>query len=123
MRVTGLTEEAFLVKGVQTGRTQPELLGIMAQQVLRKVVCRLQSSFFTVMIDEATDVSNVEQVVVVIRHVGDDLSVQEEFIGLYQTESLKARSLALIIKDRLQDCYAKTLKYNCVEVNVMMGRV
>ena len=78
---------------------QNELLCIMAQQVLRKVVPKLQSSFFTIMIDETTDASNVEQVVIVIRNVDDDLSVCEEFIGLYQTHSIQANSLAAIIKD------------------------
>lgn len=53
------------------------------------------------MIDETTDASNSEQVVIAIRYVGDDLSVHEEFIGLYQTDSLLARSLAAIIKDTL----------------------
>ena len=53
------------------------------------------------MIDETTDTSNSEQVVIVIIYVGDDLSVHEEFIGLYQTDSLLAGSLAAISKDTL----------------------
>lgn len=51
------------------------------------------------MIDETTDISNTEQVVLVFRWVNSDLSVYEEFIGLYQTESLQASSLVQIIKD------------------------
>ena len=40
------------------------------------------------MIDETTDVANTEQVVLVFQWVNSELSVHEEFVGLYQTESL-----------------------------------
>ena len=80
---------------------QNELLNIMAQQVLRKVVRHFQSTFYTIMIDETTDSSNSEQLVIVIRWVNDDLSIHEEFIGLYKTDSIKAKSLVAIIKDTL----------------------
>ena len=53
------------------------------------------------MIDEMTDFSNAEQVVIVIRWISDDLSVHEEFIGLYKTDSIQAKSLVAIIKDTL----------------------
>ena len=78
---------------------QNEILSIMAKAVLRKVVLQFQSSFFTVMIDETTDIANTEQVVLVFRWVNSELSVHEEFLGLYRTESLQATSLVQIIKD------------------------
>ena len=53
------------------------------------------------MVDETTDCSNVEQVVIVVRWVSDDLSVHEDFIGLYKTDSIQAKSLVSIIKDTL----------------------
>lgn len=73
----------------------------MAQQVLRKIICQFQSKYYTIMIDETTDASNAEQVVFVIRWVSDDLSVHEEFIGLYHADSIQAQSLVAIIKDSL----------------------
>ena len=55
---------------------QTEILKTMALQVLRQVVESIQSApFLTIVIDEATDVSNKEQVVVCFRWV------DEEFIG------------------------------------------
>ena len=60
---------------------QNELIYIMAQQILRLIVQRFQSKYFTIMIDEATDVSNSEQVVIVLRWVDEDLSVQEDFFS------------------------------------------
>ena len=53
------------------------------------------------MIDEATDLANIEQVVLVIRLVNNNLTVTEDFIGLYKTESVESSSLVSIIKDVL----------------------
>ena len=51
------------------------------------------------MIDETTDISNREQVTIVIRRVDEDLEVYEEFIGLYQVDSICAERLTEVIKD------------------------
>ena len=53
------------------------------------------------MIDETTDVSNQEQVTIVIQRVDVDLEVYEEFIGLYQVASIGADSLTAVIKDTM----------------------
>ena len=65
---------------------QNKILSVMAKAVLQKVVLQFQSSFFTIMIDETTDIANTEQVVVIFRWVNSELSVHEEFVGLYRTE-------------------------------------
>ena len=63
---------------------QNEILSIMAQTILRGIVKQIQSSiFFSLIVDEITDVSNREQVVLVFRWVTDNLAVHEEFFGLY----------------------------------------
>ena len=56
---------------------QNEILSVMVKAVLRKVVLQFQSSLFTVMIDETTDIANTEQVVLVFRWVNSELSVHE----------------------------------------------
>ena len=53
------------------------------------------------MIDEATDLSNTEQVMLVFRYVKEDLTVVIQFIGLYQTDAIDSRSLVRIIQDSL----------------------
>ena len=64
---------------------QNEILQIMAWHVLREVVTSIQSaSFLTLMVDETTDVSNKEQVVICFRWVDSKLEAHEVFIGLYQ---------------------------------------
>ena len=60
---------------------QNGILSIMAQAILRRLVRRIQSSvFFTLMVDETTDISNREQVVLVFRWVEDDLTVHEDLL-------------------------------------------
>ena len=82
---------------------QNEILKTMAMSVSRDLASCLQSSpFLTLMMDETTDVSNTEQVVIVFRWVSDSLEVHEEFLGLYQVASIKAEVLASIAIDCLQ---------------------
>ena len=81
---------------------QNELLSIMALQVLRSIASQIQAAvFFTVMLDEATDCANREQVVLVFRWVDEDLTPHEEFIGLYLTASITAAALLAIIEDTI----------------------
>ena len=51
------------------------------------------------MANETTDASNREQFTVIIRRASEDLQVDEEFIGLYQTSTTDAATLAALIKD------------------------
>ena len=45
------------------------------------------------MVDEATDVSNKEQLTIVIRCIDDDFIVSEEFLGLYYLSAIDAQSI------------------------------
>ena len=81
---------------------QNEILSIMAQTILRGIVKQIQSSiYFSLMVDETTDVSNREQVVLVFRWIAEDLTVHEDFFGLYQTDTIDAKALVHLIKDTL----------------------
>ena len=63
---------------------QNKMLTIMSLRVLIKIVSAMQKAlFYTVMVDETTDCSNKEQVLLVTRWVDEDLNVHESFIGLY----------------------------------------
>ena len=81
---------------------QNEILKIMALEVLRQVAVNLQgASFYTIMVDETTDISNDEQVVLCLRWVDNTFDVHEEFVGLYKVESISSNSLVAVIKDTL----------------------
>ena len=74
----------------------------MALQVLSKTTANLQSSAnFTIMVDETTDMSNKEQVVLVFWWVDSDLVPHEKFVGLYQTDSTTSNALVAMIRDVL----------------------
>lgn len=57
--------------------------------------------FLSIMIDETTDVSNREQVVVCLRWVDRGLQAHEEFIGLHAVESTAATVLVGVVRDVL----------------------
>ena len=81
---------------------QNEILEIMAHMVIRGVLDDLSSSpFLAIMVDETTDKSNQEQLTLVIRWVGKDLSVSEEFLGLYALDKTDAESIATVMLDAL----------------------
>ena len=81
---------------------QNEMVKVMATRILRKIACDLQSSpFYTIMLDETADVANIEQVVVCLRWVSERFEAHEEFIGLYQVESIEAERLYRVISDVL----------------------
>ena len=81
---------------------QNEILKVMALNVLRKVVSSLRSTrFVTVMMDETTDASNFEQVVICLRWVDGNLDAHEDFIGLYKVACTEAATLFTVLQDVL----------------------
>ena len=71
----------------------------MAFKVLRELASFLHATpFYMVMMDETTDVSNCEQVMVCLQWISEDFEENEEFMGLY---SIKAEILLSAIKDVL----------------------
>ena len=91
---------------------QNDMLKVMAYKVLRNINSQLHSSsFFTIMADETTDVSNKEQIVIFFRYVNNnDFSVEEEFLGLYCVPSIESDTLASILKDTLSRLNLKLFK-------------
>ena len=71
----------------------------MALAILRKIAANIQKSKFSILVDETTDQSVKEQVVIVLRWVDEKLEVHEDFIGLYVTDSIIANSLVSLIHD------------------------
>ena len=80
---------------------QNEILCIMVLCIQREITNDVSGQWYTIMVDETTDMSNTEQLVFCIRYVDSNLEVHEEFIGLYSLESTSAESLFSTIKDIL----------------------
>ena len=81
---------------------QNEMLEIMALQILRDIVKKIQSAvYFTILADETSDVSNTEHLVLCIRWVDDALQAHEEFIGLHPLPNTSSDQIVFFIKDIL----------------------
>ena len=81
---------------------QNELLKTMAQAVTRDIASAVGSSgFYTLMADEVTDISNIEQVAICLRSIDDNFDAHEDFVGMYAVESIKADMLVQVLKDAL----------------------
>ena len=81
---------------------QNECLQIMANHILREISKDIgDSSCFSIMADECTDCSNKEQFTINIRWIDQNLKEHEDFIGLYQVDSITADCLLSSIKDVL----------------------
>lgn len=81
---------------------QNEMLQIMSNTVVRKLLVKIHKSpFLTIMVDKTANISNKEQLTVVIRWIDDDLEVSEEFLGMYSLSSTTADSIVAAIKDIL----------------------
>ena len=72
-------------------------------------------SFFSIMADKGTDISNLEKLSFCARTVDDDLNVNEDFLGFYEIDNIKCETVVKIIKDilmmcslRLNDCRDQT---------------
>ncbi len=78
---------------------QNEILSIMELQILREITSEISGKWYSVMVDETTDLSNTEQMVMCLRYVDDNLEVHEELIGMYSLESTSAESILSMIKD------------------------
>ena len=79
---------------------QNEIIKLMSLKLLRKISSDVQqSAFYTVMADETTDASNKEQLVIVFRWVDNDLTIYEDFAGLYMLEHTDAVSIYKAVKD------------------------
>ena len=80
---------------------QNEILSIMALHILRDITADISGKWYTIMVDETTDMSNTEQMVVCLRVVDNDLKVYEEPVGLYSLESTSASAIVSTVKDVL----------------------
>ena len=77
---------------------QNEILKLM----FLNVVSALHSAqFVSIMLDEATDGSNTQQVVICLRWVDSGLEGHEEFAGLYQVPNTEASTLFMEARDIL----------------------
>ena len=74
----------------------------MGLSLLRKLLSDIRcAEFFSLIADEATDVSNKEQMTVCIRWVDEDFSIHEDAVELIHLPKTDANTLTCSLKDSL----------------------
>ena len=82
-----------------------ELLNIMGAQVLREKLATIRDrKFFSIMADEGTYISNLEQLVFCARTVDNDLNDDKDFLGFYEIVNIKSETVVRATKDILMRC-------------------
>ena len=72
----------------------------MGAQVLQeKLPTILDRKFFSIMVDEGTNISNLEQLSFCARTVDDDLNVDEDFLEFNKIDNIKSETVVKAIKD------------------------
>ena len=83
-----------------TPQAQNEMLKLLALKLSRKITTDIRSSgCYSILADEATDVTNTQQLVICIRWVTEGLIVEEDFIGSMPLDKASAQIIAAAIKD------------------------
>lgn len=95
-----------------------EILEIISHATMREVIGEIKTAkYFGIMVDEAVDVSKKEQVYLNARIVLPDLSVEERFLGFYETSGTTSEVLVNIIQDVLTryDVKIENLRGQCYD--------
>ena len=78
---------------------------IMGAQVLREKLPTIRDrKFFSILVDEGTDISNLEQLSFCARTVDYDLNVDEDFLEFYEIVNIESETIVKAIKDILMRC-------------------
>ena len=81
---------------------QNELIQILGDQVMEKLIVRIKAAkYFSVIADETTDASRIEQLNICLRYVYE-FSIHEDFIAFVSVTDLSGKGLAKTIMDELE---------------------
>ncbi|KAJ0971407.1 hypothetical protein J5N97_019366 [Dioscorea zingiberensis] len=78
---------------------QKDIVHVCAIETTKIIVQDLKDSFFSILVDEARDVSTKEQMGVVVRYVNNDGQVIERILGIVHVTNTTALSLKVAIED------------------------
>ena len=73
----------------------------MVYYVIRDIIKDIGNSFFSIIADEYTDISNREQLTLCVRWIDQVLNAHENFLGFYNIPNINSITIAYLIKDAL----------------------
>ncbi|XP_070029585.1 uncharacterized protein [Nicotiana sylvestris] len=87
-------------------KIQKDIVSACAQETVKAIINDLDGDYFGILVDESKDISQHEQMALVLRYVDKKGQVNEPFIGLVRvhdtsTKSLKEAILSLLMKHSL----------------------
>ena len=81
------------------------MITLMGNTLLRQLLMKIRPvKWFSIMADETRDISNNEQLTIVIRWVDMNYAVHEDFIGMVHVPDTTSATLTSVIKDVLIRC-------------------
>ena len=80
---------------------QNEIIMLMTHEIIRDISKNIQTTYYSIICDEYTDISNKEQLTLCLRWVDQFLTIREEFIGFYEIQNIKSDTIVSAIKDIL----------------------
>lgn len=96
-------------------KIQNDFISINSECIRKAIVEECNASmFWSLMVDEATDVSTVEQVSVCVRYIkvlSDELEVCEEFLGFTSVASTTAETITSALVDFMTECGLDRAKF------------
>lgn len=80
--------------------SQNEILELMATTVLSEIMDEIrEAEYFSISLDETSDISRTEQISVCLRIVSENLTANEHFIGFFSTPNTKAETLFDLVNE------------------------
>ena len=83
---------------------QNEILMLLTNSIVRDAVMDIKTdmcTWYALIADEYTDISNKEQLSICFRWVNNDLEAKEDFIGFYEIPNIKSSTIDTVTKDAL----------------------
>ena len=77
---------------------QNELLMLMANQILSGMADQIRGSYFSIIYDEYTDISNKEQLTFCLGWVDESFNDHEEFLGFYEVPNIKSDTIVSAVR-------------------------
>ena len=82
---------------------QNEMIDVIGSAIENQIIHEIQTAkFLTILADEITNCSNLEQVSIVIRFVDNDKNIREDFLSFITVERITGKSLATTILSWLE---------------------
>jgi Domain of unknown function (DUF4371) len=96
--------QAYLASGSRrkflSHENQNDILKMMNHAVLRQIIAKVNAvKFFSIIADETTDMSRMQQLSICLRWIDDEFCVHEDYVGMHEVEKADAASLTAILLD------------------------